>query len=51
MDCAESTASTREASSAAFAHWTGAVARALSGMGVPGERAEPLATLMISSLR
>jgi AcrR family transcriptional regulator len=50
VDCAESARSTREAASAAFAHWTGAVARALAGMGVPGERAEPLATLMISSL-
>ncbi|WP_406729176.1 TetR/AcrR family transcriptional regulator [Streptomyces sp. GD-15H] len=50
VDCAGSTVSTREAASVSLAHWTGAVARALSGMGVPGERAAPLATLMISSL-
>ncbi|NNN29827.1 TetR/AcrR family transcriptional regulator [Streptomyces sp. S3(2020)] len=50
IDCAESTASTREAASAAFATWTGPVARALAGMGVPGRRAGALATLMISSL-
>ncbi|GAA2272962.1 TetR/AcrR family transcriptional regulator [Streptomyces atrovirens] len=50
VDCAESATSTREAVSAAFAGWTGAVALALSDMGVPAERARPLATLMISSL-
>ncbi|WP_327721332.1 TetR/AcrR family transcriptional regulator [Streptomyces sp. NBC_00490] len=50
IDCAESTASTREAASAAFATWTGPVAQALSDMGVPGQRAGDLATLMISSL-
>jgi AcrR family transcriptional regulator len=50
VDCAESVASTREAAAAAFATWTGPVARALTGMGVPAERAEPLATLMISAL-
>ncbi|MEV5432654.1 TetR/AcrR family transcriptional regulator [Streptomyces sp. NPDC052701] len=50
VDCAESTASTREASAAAFAAWSGAVEEALTGMGVPPERAGPLATLMISSL-
>ncbi|MER6624758.1 MULTISPECIES: TetR/AcrR family transcriptional regulator [unclassified Streptomyces] len=50
VDRAESTASTREAVSAAFAEWTGAVALALADMGVPAERARPLATLMISSL-
>ncbi|PTH85689.1 TetR family transcriptional regulator [Streptomyces sp. A244] len=50
VDCAESVPSTRKAASAAFATWTGAVARALTEMGVPGERAGVLATLMISSL-
>ncbi|MFJ8595216.1 TetR/AcrR family transcriptional regulator [Streptomyces sp. NPDC093598] len=50
VDCAESVSSTREAASAAFATWTGAVAQALTGMGVPEERAGALATLMISTL-
>ncbi|MBQ1093632.1 TetR/AcrR family transcriptional regulator [Streptomyces sp. B93] len=50
VDCAESTASTREAAAAAFATWTGPVSRALADMGVPKERTGPLATLMISSL-
>ncbi len=50
VDCAESTVSTREAAAAAFATWTGPVARALADMGVPEERAGALATLMISSL-
>lgn len=50
IDCAESTASTREAASAAFATWTGPVSQALSDMGVPAQRAGDLATLMISSL-
>jgi AcrR family transcriptional regulator len=50
VDCAESTESTRAASAAAFARWNRAVAEALTDMGVPAERAEPLATLMISAL-
>jgi AcrR family transcriptional regulator len=50
VDCAESTVSTREATSAAFGTWTGAVTRALTDMGVPEERAAALATLMISAL-
>ncbi|MFJ8106543.1 TetR/AcrR family transcriptional regulator [Streptomyces sp. NPDC096132] len=50
VDCAESTASTREAASAAFGTWTGPVARALADMGVPEERSTALATLMISTL-
>lgn len=50
VDCAESAESTREAASAAFAEWTGAVARALADMGVPVDRCRPLATLMIGSL-
>jgi AcrR family transcriptional regulator len=47
VDCA---VSTREAAAAAFATWTGSVARALTDMGVPGERAGALATLMIGAL-
>ncbi|MFJ7018784.1 TetR/AcrR family transcriptional regulator [Streptomyces sp. NPDC101117] len=50
VDCAQNTESTREAATAAFDAWTGAVADALTGMGVPSERAGSLATLMISSL-
>ncbi|MFE2264012.1 TetR/AcrR family transcriptional regulator [Streptomyces griseosporeus] len=50
VDCAESAASAREAVSAAFTTWTGAVAEALTGMGVPEERSGPLATVMISAL-
>lgn len=50
VDWAESTASTREAVASAFATWTGPVAEALADMGVPGERAGALATLMISAL-
>jgi len=50
VDCADATESTREAAATAFATWTGPVAGALKDMGVPTERAEPLATLMISSL-
>lgn len=50
VDCAESTASTREAAADAFAGWSGQVTLALAGMGVPKERAGALATLMIGSL-
>ncbi|MFE9626028.1 TetR/AcrR family transcriptional regulator [Streptomyces sp. NPDC006527] len=50
VDCSESAVSTREAAAAAFAAWTGPVARALVDMGVPEERADALATLMISAL-
>ena len=50
VDCAEAVPSTREAAAAAFATWTGPVARALVDMGVPEERAGALATLMISTL-
>ncbi|MFF6995439.1 TetR/AcrR family transcriptional regulator [Streptomyces sp. NPDC008313] len=50
VDWGQSTASTREAAAAAFAAWTGPVARALADMGVPEERAGALATLMISTL-
>ena len=50
VDCAEAVPSTREAAAAAFATWTGPVARALVDMGVPEERTGALATLMISTL-
>ncbi|MFE9449988.1 TetR/AcrR family transcriptional regulator [Streptomyces sp. NPDC006739] len=50
VDCAETAASTRKAASDAFATWTGPVARALADMGVPEDRSEALATLMISAL-
>lgn len=50
VDWADSTESTRAAAADAFAGWSRPVARALTGMGVPAERAEPLATLMISAL-
>ncbi|MFF4650850.1 TetR/AcrR family transcriptional regulator [Streptomyces sp. NPDC001380] len=50
VDCAGSAAPVRAAAADAFAAWTGPVARALAGMGVPAERAEPLATLMVSAL-
>ncbi|MFF4055395.1 TetR/AcrR family transcriptional regulator [Streptomyces sp. NPDC001668] len=47
---AESTASTRTAVAEAFATWTGPVSRALTDMGVPEERSDALATLMVSAL-
>jgi len=47
VDCADSA---REAAVGAFATWTGAVADALIGMGVPAARSTPLATLMISTI-
>ncbi|GHG21709.1 TetR family transcriptional regulator [Streptomyces albogriseolus] len=50
VDRARTADSTRQAAEAAFARWTGAVAGALTDMGVPEERSRPLATLMISSL-
>ncbi|GHE36436.1 TetR family transcriptional regulator [Streptomyces longispororuber] len=50
VDRAGSVESTREAAAAAFARWARPVARALTDMGVPAARAEPLATLMISTL-
>ncbi|MGW0416918.1 LmrA/YxaF family transcription factor, partial [Streptomyces collinus] len=43
-------AATGAAAAAAFAAWRGPVAEALAGMGVPAGRADPLATLMISTL-
>ncbi|QJT05189.1 TetR/AcrR family transcriptional regulator [Streptomyces asoensis] len=50
VDCAASGDTTREAAAAAFATWTGPVAEALTGMGVPAARAGSLATLMVSAL-
>ncbi|WP_217253880.1 TetR/AcrR family transcriptional regulator [Streptomyces sp. AC602_WCS936] len=50
VDCAGSSDATREAAADAFATWTRPVADALTGMGVPAARSEPLATLMISAL-
>lgn len=50
VDCAQATDSTRTAAAEAFARWTRPVADALTDMGVPVGRAEPLATLMISTL-
>ncbi|WP_460072453.1 TetR/AcrR family transcriptional regulator [Streptomyces sp. YKOK-I1] len=50
VDCAEATASTREATAVAFAAWTAPLTEALTGMGVPRERSGSLATLMISAL-
>ncbi|GGS21562.1 TetR family transcriptional regulator [Streptomyces aureoverticillatus] len=50
VDCADASESTRTAAAAAFAAWTGPVARALTDMNVPPARAEALATLMISTV-
>ncbi|MFJ6728871.1 TetR/AcrR family transcriptional regulator [Streptomyces sp. NPDC091281] len=50
VDRAATTDTTRRAAADAFAAWTGAVARALTGMGVPAERSASLALLMISTL-
>jgi AcrR family transcriptional regulator len=50
VDCADSTESTRDAAAAAFAGWTGPVARALTELGVPQQRSGALATVMISAL-
>ncbi|MEU2063306.1 TetR/AcrR family transcriptional regulator [Streptomyces sp. NPDC013455] len=50
VDCASSGGAAREAAAAAFAAWRAPLAAALTGLGVPAARAEPLATLMISTL-
>lgn len=50
VDCAESSASTRQAAADAFGGWIRPVAGALRDMGVPGPRADRLATLMVSAL-
>ncbi|GGS94982.1 TetR/AcrR family transcriptional regulator [Streptomyces cinerochromogenes] len=49
VDCATGD-STRQAAAAAFAAWRAPVAGALTDMGVPADRADSLATLMISTL-
>ncbi|MFE0888034.1 TetR/AcrR family transcriptional regulator [Streptomyces rochei] len=50
VDRAQSSETAREAAADAFAAWTRPVVDALTGMGVPAARSEPLATLMISAL-
>ena len=50
VDCADSAESTRAAAAAAFARWSGPLAGALTRLGVPPHRADPLATVMISAL-
>lgn len=50
VDTAQVAESTRTAAVEAFANWRQAVADALTGMGVPPDRAGPLATVMISAL-
>ena len=49
-DSAQAAESTRIAAAEAFACWRRPVAQALTGMGVPAQRAAALATLMISAL-
>ncbi|MEU6770102.1 helix-turn-helix domain-containing protein [Streptomyces sp. NPDC046759] len=50
VECASAGGATRAAVAAAFTTWRTPLAEALTGMGVPGARAESLATLMISAL-
>jgi AcrR family transcriptional regulator len=50
VDCAESTESTRTAAAAAFATWSAPLTEALTGLGVPADRAPSVATLMISTV-
>ncbi|MFG3258378.1 TetR/AcrR family transcriptional regulator [Streptomyces sp. NPDC048172] len=50
VDCAASAPSTRTAVATAFAEWAAPIARALTTMGVPENRAPSLATLMLSTL-
>jgi AcrR family transcriptional regulator len=49
-DTAQAVESTRNAAAEAFASWRRPVTKALTGMGVPSERAGALATLMVSAL-
>jgi AcrR family transcriptional regulator len=49
-DCAQEIESTRTAAAEAFACWLTSVTEALTAMDVPPVRAEPLATLMVSTL-
>ncbi|RHW24640.1 TetR/AcrR family transcriptional regulator [Nocardioides immobilis] len=46
----ESEPAAREIAGRAFADWTDAVSRMLTGAGVPASRAEPLATLALSAI-
>ncbi len=50
VDCADENTSTRAAVAEAFTAWRRAVAEVLVELGVPGDRAGALATLMVSSL-
>ncbi|MBA8951407.1 TetR/AcrR family transcriptional regulator [Actinomadura namibiensis] len=50
VDRARASASTRTAAAEAFACWTRPLAEALTGMGVPSDRAPGLATVMISAV-
>ncbi|WP_318200409.1 helix-turn-helix domain-containing protein [Streptomyces sp. SCL15-4] len=50
VDCATAADATRRAAAAAFTAWRAPLAAALTDLGVPASRAEPLATLMISTL-
>lgn len=50
VDRADSAASTRAATAAAFACWRRPIARELAAMGVPSRRAGALATLMVGAL-
>jgi AcrR family transcriptional regulator len=50
VDCADTVESTRSAAAAAFADWRAPIAEALAEMGVPADKAESLATLMLSAL-
>ncbi|MFC7303707.1 TetR/AcrR family transcriptional regulator [Streptomyces monticola] len=50
VDCSAGTDSHQAAAAAAFAHWTGPLAAALTGLGVPARRSKALATLMVSAL-
>ncbi len=50
VDCADSVASARAATAAAFADWRRPIARELTAMGVPSRKAAGLATLMVGAL-
>jgi AcrR family transcriptional regulator len=50
VDCADGVESTRRAVVAGFGRWRGAIAAALSEMGVPARKSTAVATLMLSSL-
>jgi len=50
VDCAQSADSTRAAAAAALVGWRRSVAQALTELGVPADKAAPLATVMVSAL-